>query len=195
MRFLQNLRNKRIILASSSPRRKVLMEGLDIPFEIISGNETDETYPDVLPPEKVPEFLAQKKADSVRYVLTADTILITADTIVVCDGKIIEKPEDYEHARSIIEQLSGNVHSVLTGVCIRSAEKEKCFTAETKVYFGRLTEKEIEYYLKTYQPFDKAGAYGIQEWIGYISVERIEGSFFNVMGLPVHRVYQYLKTF
>ncbi len=195
MREPVNLQNKRIILASGSPRRKMLMKGLDIPFEIIAGSQTDESYPAGLPAEDIPVFLARRKAESVEFMLSDHTIVITADTIVVCDGEVIEKPENEAHAREILMKLSGNMHRVLTGVCMRSMKKEKCFTAETKVCFGKLTEEEIRYYVQAYQPFDKAGAYGIQEWIGYVSVERIEGSFYNVMGLPVHQVYQYLKTF
>jgi len=188
-------KNKRVILASASPRRKMLMEGLDIPLVIVQASRVDESYPDVLSPEKIPAYLAGKKADGAQDLLTADTILVTADTLVILNGEVIEKPQDKAHAREMLSRLSGNMHRVLTGVCMRSVDKEICFTAESKVYFGKLSQDEIDYYINTYRPFDKAGAYGIQEWIGYVSVERIEGSFYNVMGLPVHQVYQYLKEF
>ncbi len=188
-------KNKRVILASASPRRKMLMEGLDIPLEIVQANQVDESYPGNLPPEKIPAYLAGKKADAAQDLLKEDAILVTADTIVILDGEVIEKPQDEVHAREMLSRLSGNMHRVLTGVCMRSVDKEVCFTAESRVYFGKLSQEEIAYYINTYKPFDKAGAYGIQEWIGYVSVERIEGSFYNVMGLPVHQVYRYLKDF
>ena len=190
---LSELKSKKVILASASPRRKMLMEGLDIPLVIVQANQVDESYPEDLPAEEIPAYLAGKKADAAQDRLSDDVILVAADTIVILNGEVIEKPQDKVHARKMLSRLSGNMHRVLTGVCMRSVDKEVCFTAESKVYFGKLSQDEIDYYINTYKPFDKAGAYGIQEWIGYVSVERIEGSFYNVMGLPVHQVYQYLK--
>ncbi len=189
------MKNKKVILASASPRRKMLMEGLDIRVEVINVNHEDESYPREMPPEEIPAYLAAKKADAARDRITEDTVLLTADTIVLLDGEVIEKPRDADHARQMLARLSGRKHRVLTGVCMRSRNKEVCFTAASDVFFGKLSEEEIDYYVSTYKPFDKAGAYGIQEWIGYVSVERIEGSFYNVMGLPVHQVWQYLKEF
>ncbi len=189
------MKNKKVILASASPRRKMLMEGLDIRVEVINVNHEDESYPREMPPEEIPAYLAAKKADAARDRITEDTVLLTADTIVLLDGEVIEKPRDADHARQMLARLSGRKHRVLTGVCMRSRNKEVCFTAASDVFFGNLSEEEIDYYVSTYKPFDKAGAYGIQEWIGYVSVERIEGSFYNVMGLPVHQVWQYLKEF
>jgi len=192
---LSELKSKKVILASASPRRKMLMEGLDIPLVIVQANQVDESYPEDLPAEEIPAYLAGKKADAAQDRLSDDVILVAADTIVILNGEVIEKPQDKAHARKMLSRLSGNMHRVLTGVCMRSVDKEVCFTAESKVYFGKLSQDEIDYYINTYKPFDKAGAYGIQEWIGYVSVERIEGSFYNVMGLPVHQVYRYLKDF
>ena len=192
---LSELKSKKVILASTSPRRKMLMEGLDIPLVIVQANQVDESYPEDLPAEEIPAYLAGKKADAAQDRLSDDVILVAADTIVILNGEVIEKPQDKAHARKMLSRLSGNMHRVLTGVCMRSVDKEVCFTAESKVYFGKLSQDEIDYYINTYKPFDKAGAYGIQEWIGYVSVERIEGSFYNVMGLPVHQVYRYLKDF
>ena len=192
---LSELKSKKVILASASPRRKMLMEGLDIPLVIVQANQVDESYPEDLPAEEIPAYLAGKKADAAQDRLSDDVILVAADTIVILNGEVIEKPQDKVHARKMLSRLSGNMHRVLTGVCMRSVDKEVCFTAESKVYFGKLSQDEIDYYINTYKPFDKAGAYGIQEWIGYVSVERIEGSFYNVMGLPVHQVYRYLKDF
>ncbi len=192
---LPGFQDKKVVLASASPRRELLMRGLDIPLEIVRDIPVDESYPGTLDPQDIPVYLARKKADAASGLLKENSILLTADTIVILDDKVIEKPRDATHARSMLIRLSGNMHRVLTGVCMRSVEKEICFTAESKVYFSKLSTAEIDYYVEKYHPFDKAGSYGIQEWIGYAGVERIEGSFFNVMGLPVHRVYKYLKEF
>ena len=193
--MLSVMKDRKVILASASPRRRMLMEGLDIPLEIVSGIDADESVPPGLEAEKIPVHLARRKAEAARHLMKDDSILLTADTIVVLDGEVIGKPADEEDARRMLRRLSGRDHRVITGVCLRSKEKEKCFSAESKVFFGELTGEEIDYYVNTYRPFDKAGSYGIQEWIGYVSVERIEGSFYNVMGLPVHQVYRYLKEF
>jgi septum formation protein len=193
--MLDNLKDKTVILASASPRRRMLMEGLDIPLKIISGIKADESYPPGMRAEEIPVFLARKKAEAAQHLLREDLILLTADTIVIMGNEMIGKPADEEDARKMLRRLSGRRHRVITGVCLRSMEKEKCFSAVSDVFFGTLTPEEIDYYVAKYNPLDKAGSYGIQEWIGYVSVERIEGSFYNVMGLPVHQVYRYLKEF
>ncbi len=193
--MLDNLKDKTVILASASPRRRMLIEGLDIPLEIVTGIEADESFPAGMDREEIPVFLAGKKAEAAQHLLREDIILLTADTIVLLDGEMVGKPADEETAKKMLQRLSGRKHRVITGVCLRSTEKEKCFSTATDVYFGILTPEEIDYYVNTYKPLDKAGSYGIQEWIGYVSVEKIEGSFYNVMGLPVHQVYRYLKEF
>jgi septum formation protein len=193
--MLDNLKDKTVILASASPRRRMLIEGLDIPLEIVTGINADESFPAGMDREEIPVFLAGKKAEAAQHLLREDIILLTADTIVLLDGEMVGKPADEETAKKMLQRLSGRKHRVITGVCLRSTEKEKCFSTATDVYFGILTPEEIDYYVNTYKPLDKAGSYGIQEWIGYVSVEKIEGSFYNVMGLPVHQVYRYLKEF
>jgi septum formation protein len=192
--MLSNLKSKKIILASKSPRRQELLKGLDIQFEI-KTKEVDESYPLTMKPEQVPVFLAEKKADAFVDLLEKDTILITSDTIVIQGKNILEKPNVIEEGKAMIRKLSGQVHTVVTGVCIRTLEKSISFSDETRVLFTDLTDDEIDYYMKNYQPFDKAGSYGVQEWIGYVGIERLEGSYYNVMGLPVHKVYTALKTF
>jgi len=192
--MLSHLKSKKIILASKSPRRQELLKGLDIQFEI-KTKEVDESYPLTMKPEQVPVFLAEKKADAFVDLLEKDTILITSDTIVIQGKNILEKPNSIEEGKAMIRKLSGQVHTVVTGVCIRTLEKIISFSDETRVLFTDLTDDEIDYYMKNYQPFDKAGSYGVQEWIGYVGIERLEGSYYNVMGLPVHKVYTALKTF
>ena len=189
------LKDKKVLLASASPRRRMLMEGLDIPLEIVTGIDADESWPPEMEPGEIPVYLARRKADAAQHLLQDHIILLTADTIVLLDGEMIGKPADEAAARRMLRRLAGRGHRVITGVCLRSRQKEKCFEARSEVFFGELTGEEIDYYVRTYRPFDKAGSYGIQEWIGYVSVERIEGSFYNVMGLPVHQVYRYLKEF
>lgn len=182
-----------IILGSQSPRRKELLAGLDIPFttKVISGLE--ETYPDTLQGEEIPIYLAEQKADA--YTLEDNDLLITADTIVWLDGHVYGKPADEAEAREMLRSLSGKTHDVITGVCVRTNKKNVSFASTTKVRFAELTDAEIEHYVNKYRPMDKAGAYGIQEWIGYIGVEHIEGSYFNVMGLPIQKLYTVLKEF
>ena len=186
--------NYKIILASKSPRRRELLQGLDLPFEVII-HEVDEIFPDDLPIDEIPVYLAKLKAEPFYDELTNDTLVITADTIVCIDDLVLGKPIDYEHASSMLRQLSGKKHIVITGVCLTTRNKQVSFSASTDVYFKNLTDSEIDYYLKNYQPYDKAGSYGVQEWIGYIAIERIEGSYFNVMGLPVQRLYEELIKF
>jgi len=185
----------RLILASQSPRRSELLRGLDLKFEVIVRPDIIEDFPSSMKPEEVPQFLALQKSENYLDLLDEKTIIITADTIVILNNKILGKPVDNEDAISIISQLSGNMHEVVTGVCIRSKNKVKEFCAVSKVWFKNLSHEEIDYYIKNYKPMDKAGAYGIQEWIGYVGIERIEGSFYNVMGLPVQAVYNELKDF
>lgn len=192
---LENLKGKRILLASKSPRRHYLLKELGIEFEVVDNFQDDEFYPEELPIEEIPVFLAKKKADNYNELLDENCILITADTIVWCNNRVMNKPGSYDEAYQMLYGLSDNKHTVITGVCLRSAEKETTFIATTDVYFTKLSDNEIDYYLRKFKPFDKAGAYGIQEWIGYIGIEKIEGSYFNVMGLPVQKVYTELKKF
>ncbi len=192
--IFKNLKNKKIILASQSPRRHHLLKSIGLDFDILSGLDTDESFPDDMPIDKVPVYLAKKKAATYQSFIDEKTILITADTIVSINNSILNKPKDYEDAAKMLKILSGNKHTVITGVCINTKDNQKCFNAYTDVYFDKLEPDEIEYYIKKFEPFDKAGAYGIQEWIGYIGIKKIEGSYFNVMGLPVQKLYEELKT-
>jgi len=184
-----------LILASGSPRRRFLLAQAGFEFTVLQG-EVNEDYPDDLDPEKVAVYLAEKKAGHFETAIKdSKTLLITADTIVLIDGKILGKPEGYEGAFAMLQTLSGKKHVVITAVTLRSRNKSITFTDFTDVYFKELSPEEISFYLDQHQPYDKAGAYGIQEWIGYIGVERIDGSYFNVMGLPVHRLYKELMNF
>ncbi len=191
----EKLSGKNIILASQSPRRRNLLKELEIEFEIRTKNNIIETYPDNISAKDVALYLAKLKSGSFISELNHDDILITADTVVLLDDKAINKPKDKDDAVRMINLISGNVHTVVTGVCISSIEKQVCFAAKTDVYFKNLSNEEILYYVDKYKPYDKAGAYGIQEWIGYIGIERIDGSYFNVMGLPVQRLYEELMLF
>lgn len=193
--MLENIAEYQIILASNSPRRKELMSGLDISFEIKTLPDIEEFYPDTLQKEEIPLYLAKLKADAYRTLMQDNTLLITADTIVWLDGKVYGKPENETEAKYMLQQLSGRTHEVFTGVCLTTRQKQKSFFAVSKVGFAVLSEAEIDYYVSKYKPFDKAGAYGVQEWIGYAGVEHLEGSFYNVMGLPVRLLYKYLKEF
>ena len=192
---LENLKGKRILLASKSPRRHYLLKELGIEFEPVDNFQDDEFYPEEMPIEEIPVFLAKKKADNFNDLLNDNCVLITADTIVCCNNSVLNKPDSYDEAYQMLNDLSDNKHTVITGVCLRSAEKETTFIATTDVYFTKLSNSEIDYYLRKFKPFDKAGAYGIQEWIGYIGVDKINGSYFNVMGLPTQKVYKELKRF
>ena len=182
-----------LILSSNSPRRKELLAGLDIPFEVRVIEDIDESYPDSLPTGEIAEYIAQKKAAA--YKVGNDEVLITADTIVVLDDQILGKPADAEEAKQMLRSLSGKTHHVITGVCLKSRDQQHHFSVISEVTFKTLAEDEISYYVENYKPFDKAGAYGIQEWIGYIGVTGLSGSYFNVMGLPVQRIYEELKKF
>ena len=193
--MLSNLDKYRIILASNSPRRKELLAGLDISFEVKVNGDVDESYPEALSPEEIPMYVAQKKADAYASFLQEDELLITADTVVWTFEEILGKPTDREDAIKMLMKLSNRVHEVITGVCIVTKNKSTNFSVSSAVSFGYLEPSDIEYYVDKYKPYDKAGSYGIQEWIGYIGAEAINGSFFNVMGLPVQRLYRELKAF
>lgn len=182
------------ILASKSPRRQQLLRSLGIDFEVRT-KETDETYPEALTIEEIPVYLAKKKAGPFMEYLKEMELLITADTIVCYEGKVLGKPRDTKEARQMLLMLSGNEHQVISGVCLTSVEKQIAFFAASNVQFKKLTENEIEYYIAHFKPFDKAGAYGIQEWIGTIGITHIEGSFYNVMGLPVQKLYEEIQKF
>ena len=194
MLFFDKLKDKNIILASKSPRRQELLKGLDIEFEIRT-KDVDESYDSNLSPSEICTFLSQKKAEAFKHELTENDILITSDTIVSLDGRILEKPKTKTESIKMISSLSENQHSVFSGVSITSTEKQITFYDETKVFFKPLSDEEIEYYVEKYNPCDKAGSYGIQEWIGYIGVEKIEGDFFSVMGLPLNTLYKRILSF
>lgn len=187
--------NYKVLLASNSPRRKELLQGIDIDFEIKVLPDIDESYPASLPVEKVAEFIAEKKASSYTNNLKEDELLITADTVVILDGAIFGKPNNKEEANAMLTALSGKAHRVISGVCLATLEKQVSFSVTSEVLFSELSNEEIEYYINRYSPFDKAGSYGIQEWIGYIGVEHLSGSYFNIMGLPIQRLYRELKNF
>jgi len=184
-----------IVLASNSPRRKELLSGLGIPFEIRVIPDIDETFPQDLPLSEIPSYIARKKADTYRTTIKKKELIITADTVVIINDRIIEKPIDREDAIRMLQLLSGRTHLVITGVVMTSVEKQVEFSIQSTVDFAELENEEIIYYLDTFHPYDKAGAYGIQEWIGYVGVKAITGSFYNVMGLPVQQLYQELKKF
>ncbi|MGD9558872.1 MAG: Maf-like protein [Mangrovibacterium sp.] len=191
---LRNLEKYRLVLASASPRRQQLLRELGLEFEI-RPSFLDEFYPEELGMTAIPVYLAELKADALKKDMKDDELLITADTIVWKDGQVLNKPASREEAIAMLRNLSGAQHQVITGMHLLSATKKVSFHAVTEVCFDELTEDEIIYYVDHYSPYDKAGAYGIQEWIGYVAISRIEGSFFNVMGLPVHKLYQHLKEF
>lgn len=192
--MLSNLNDFEIILASGSPRRRELLGGLGIDFRVARLNDVDESYPSDLPANEVAEYLSKKKADAYRQSLTDRQLIITADTVVITDGEILGKPIDAADAKRMLKALSGAVHQVVTGVTVMTTVKTVSLSATTNVRFAPLSDEEIDYYITHYRPFDKAGAYGIQEWIGYIAVEGIEGSYFNVMGLPIQKLYTVLKN-
>lgn len=190
------LKGKRLVLASKSPRRRELLKGLDVDFEIWDTNHDDEEpFPASIPLADVPVYLARHKAAHFTDKLDENTILVTCDTVVICCNQILGKPKDVADAHRILSALSNKPHTVVTGICIKSVSYERVFDVSTEVHFKRLTMEEIDYYVDKYKPFDKAGAYGVQEWIGYVGVERIEGSYFNIMGLPIHTLYEQLISF
>lgn len=193
--MLTNLDNYKILLASKSPRRRELLQQLRIPFHVITLGGIDESYPETVPLIDVPQFVSEKKADAFQKIINENELVITADTMVICDNRILGKPKDAEEAKDMLRLLADKTHQVATGVTVTTKDRRTSFTTVTEVTFGPLSEEEINYYVDNYQPFDKAGAYGIQEWIGAAAVSGMKGSFYNVMGLPVHRLYQELKLF
>lgn len=193
--MLENLQKYHILLASKSPRRRELLQQLRIPFHTIALGKIDENYPDTLPPQDVAQYISEMKANAYADIIKDDELIITADTVVICDSRILGKPGGIEEAKNMLNFLSGKTHTVATGVTISSKETRTSFTCLTDVKFATLTDRNIEYYVENFLPFDKAGAYGIQEWIGCIAVESINGSYYNVMGLPLHRLYKELRLF
>ncbi len=191
---LKNLKKYKLVLASKSPRRQQLLRNLGLEFDIRPA-DMEEYYPEELGMTAIPMYVAQMKAEFLKETLSENELLITADTIVWKDDKVLGKPKSREEAVEMLKGLSGSQHQVITGMHLQSATKKVSFHAVTEVWFDELTDDEINFYVDQYKPFDKAGGYGIQEWIGYVGVNKIEGSFYNVMGLPVHKLYQYLKEF
>ena len=186
---------RRLILASASPRRRQLLAGLDVEFTIAEPFAVEERWPEHLPPEQVPQYLSVLKSESYPHALSSGDILLTADTVVITDDRILGKPASQEDACRMLALLSGRAHKVVTGVTLRDSGRSRTFSAASIVRFGCLAAEQIEYYVRRYRPLDKAGSYGIQEWIGYVGIESIEGSFYNVMGLPVQKLYGELKEF
>lgn len=191
--MLDNLKKYHIILASNSPRRKELLAGLGLEYEVKTLKDIDETYPADLKGVDIPKYISYQKAKAYLPLIQEDTLIITADTIVYLDGKVFGKPLDAEDAKMMLKNLSGRTHEVITGVTLMTKEYHKSFAVTSRVTFDYLKKDEIEYYVQNFRPFDKAGAYGIQEWIGFIGVKSLKGSYFNVMGLPVQRLYKELK--
>lgn len=190
--MLENLKKYKIVLGSASPRRQELLRGINLNFEVLPMN-VDESYPPDLNGVEIPMYLAEKKADAYKNMLNDELMVITADTIVFLDGKVLGKPVDKADAFKMLQRLSGKTHQVITGVCISTNLRRRTFHTISEVKFARLNDAEIDYYLEHYAPYDKAGSYGVQEWIGFIAVEQINGSYFNVMGLPIQRLYNELK--
>ncbi len=192
--IIDNLNNYRIILASRSPRRQQLLRDLGLKFDVVIKDYT-ETFPESLGGEEIAKYVAHEKAVSFKNEISENEIVITADTIVWCNNKVLGKPLNSEDAIHILKEISGNTHEVITGVCLFSSFKEKTFSVSTKVTFDTLSGEEMNFYVDKYKPYDKAGAYGIQEWIGIAACSNIEGSYFNVVGLPVQRLYKELQNF
>ena len=190
-----DIKGKKIILGSNSPRRKELLAGLDIEFTVDTGNTFEEVYDPSTPHERIPEVLSEGKSYGFHRPLAEDEILITSDTLVLCEDRVMGKPHSREEAFDMLRFLSGKEHKVITAITVRDSQRCRTSSDTAIVYFKELSDREIEYYVDTFKPFDKAGAYGIQEWIGYIGIGRIDGSFFTIMGLPVHLVYQELLNF
>lgn len=191
--MLDNLKKYKIILASNSPRRRELLSGLGVDYEVKIVPGIDETYPESLNGEEIPVYIAQEKANAYRTSLQPDELVITADTIVYVDGMVLGKPVDEADACRMLRMLSGRTHQVITGVCLTTVDFQKSFASVTEVTFDTLSDEEIGYYVEKYRPMDKAGSYGVQEWIGFVGVTGLKGSYYNVMGLPVQRLYKELK--
>lgn len=190
--MLDNLKKYKVILASNSPRRKELLAGLGVDYEVRTLPDVDESYPETLQGADIPLYIAKEKADAYVAMMQPGELMITADTIVWLDGRVLGKPRDREDALQMLRTMSGRTHEVFTGVCITTTDWQRSFTAQTEVRFATLSEEEIAYYVDNFQPMDKAGAYGVQEWIGFIGVENISGSYYNIMGLPVQKLYREL---
>ncbi|MBR2400833.1 MAG: septum formation protein Maf [Tidjanibacter sp.] len=195
MLLKDRIKQYRLLLASKSPRRRALLEGCGLEFEIAEGREADETFPADMPALQVAEYLSGIKSDAWAEELAEGDLLITADTVVIAGGEILGKPHDKEDAVRMLRLLSGADHEVVTGVTLRTINRRRSFSCSSRVTFRTITDEEIDYYVDTYRPYDKAGAYGIQEWIGYVAITGIEGSFYNVMGLPVQRLWVELDEF
>ncbi len=195
MLLQEKLHTRRLLLASQSPRRRELLTGSGLPYTLAPKYPCDERYPADLPAEEVPLYLSRLKSDAYPAPLAPEDILLTADTVVVAGGRVLGKPRDAEDAVRMLRTLSGRRHTVVTGVTLRDTDRAHTFDARSEVWFRTLTDEEIDYYVATYRPFDKAGSYGVQEWIGYVAIERIDGSFYNVMGLPIQKVYTELDKF
>ena len=185
----------KVILASNSPRRKELLAGIDVDFKVRVIQDIDESYPADLPTKNIAEYISRKKAAVYQQQMVDDELIITADTIVVLGDEVMGKPHDEADASRMLHELSGQTHQVITGVTLTTTTRQQSFSVETDVTFKALSDEEIDYYVQHYKPFDKAGAYGIQEWIGHIGVTGLLGSYFNVMGLPVQRIYEALRKF
>jgi septum formation protein len=194
MYLSEKFKTHTVILASASPRRKQLLTSLDISFEV-SAKDTPEDFPEDMPVREVPTLLAQRKAQAFWEEINSQTLVIAADTIVAIENQILNKPSNALQAQDMLRRLSGKMHEVFTGVCLMTRQKTVVFSDLTKVYFKDLTDEEIHYYIERYKPYDKAGGYGAQEWLGMVAIQSIEGSYFNVMGLPVHRLYEQLLLF
>lgn len=190
-----NTLQRKLILASKSPRRSFLLKQAGFEFEVNAVDIDEDNYPRDLPVAEVAAYLAREKAQAAKHFITNDEIIIASDSVVILDNEIFGKPSDYNDALRILRALSGRMHLVITGVCLLSTEKEEVFSEVAKVYMEELSDEEIDYYIHTYQPYDKAGAYAIQEWIGLCKVSKIEGTTSNIMGLPIHLVYQKLRLF
>jgi len=195
MLLQEKLRTRRLLLASQSPRRRELLTGSGLPYTLVPKYPCEECYPETLPADEVPLFLSRLKSEAYPEPLAPEEILLTADTVVVVNGRVLGKPRDRDDAERMLHDLSGNRHTVVTGVTLRDTVQTHTFGARSEVWFRRLTDEEIGYYVATYRPYDKAGSYGVQEWIGYVAIERIDGSFYNVMGLPIQKVYTELEKF
>lgn len=195
MLLKDKLKGRRVLLASKSPRRRQLLEGVGIDFEIAEGRDAEEVFPDNMPLGEVAEYLSGLKSDAYFDTLGSGDVLITADTVVIAGGRILGKPADRQEAQAMLRLLSGAEHEVVTGVTLRSREQRRSFSCVSRVMFREISSEEIDYYIDHYAPYDKAGAYGIQEWIGYVAISGIEGSFYNVMGLPVQMLYVELEKF
>lgn len=193
--MLDNLKKYNIVLASNSPRRKELLQRMGVNFKVRTLFGIDESYPDSLRGEDIVRYISRNKAQAYRSSMAPNELLITADTIVYVEGEVMGKPKTAEQAKEMLHKLSGKLHQVITGVTIVTADRTEDFGVTSQVKFAEITDEEINFYVDNYLPFDKAGAYGIQEWIGIVAVEEIKGSYFNVVGLPVQRLYQKLKTF